>query len=160
MLLLCIKHIFIGFIISVIFTNILENIANIENEFLTEKDIKTKICYSYLIDNIKQKDIFGENLNFTKFCDKKELIPKVTYHLNNFRKCYEGRYVGQPMSAFSPLIICREKFAINSFIAIHTEVKDLLQEQKFTTEILWEKICSLPNILIKLDNIRLQYDCL
>ncbi len=160
MLCKCIKYVFTGFITIFMLTSMIAHLARVENGYTVEKYEPTKICYSFLIDNLQQKYLLGENLNFTKPCYETNLIPKVTYHISNFINCLEGKYVGQPLTMFPPIAMCREKFVKNSLLAIVNDFKDMMEEQTPTIEALWERFCLDPNIIRKLDSIATNYDCL
>jgi hypothetical protein len=102
------------------------NIAMFENTNDIEHE-KTQICYSNFIDNLKHKELFGENLDFSKFCNT-ETITKLNYHLINFDKCWKGQYVGQTYEVFQPILNCRKEFTSRMFYLIVKDLEDLFQD--------------------------------
>jgi hypothetical protein len=153
------KYMCIGFMTVFMFITMLIYMANLENDYALEKYNKSTICYSYFIDNLKQKDLFGENFNFTKPCYQSDLIPKVTYHISNFINCYEGKYIGQPSTSFPLTALCREKFVINILSSTLNDFQNITTETPIIDAI-WEKICISPDIIMKLEDIKAKYDCL
>jgi hypothetical protein len=162
----CLKYFSIGFFTLFVTTIMLAHIDNQNNTL--EKTLarmvtyhKSHICYSHLIDNLKNKELLGENLNISRPCDQPEMIQKVQYYTYNFYKCLDGHYVGQPSTTFKPLATCRTRFILHSFHTVYNEFDDLFkQNQTITPTVYWNRFCTTSNVTKQIDEIKPLYNCL
>jgi hypothetical protein len=94
------------------------NITNTSNIIVKELD-KNDICYSFFIENLKRKDVFGEDLQIERFCLDPNILEKIKFYDELYGKCIKGEYSGVPNYNLLhyEFLKCRSLF-LNEFVLI------------------------------------------